>query len=163
MKVKVRDSINTTKQINLRDLTPVQKVTVAIQCAIDESKMMQNKRRRKEQASYQARLREEDTLKNVILTKAYQALILNTYNKKKKSTTDEVFIKVDGKYKYLLFDEIDQEGALVHTSILKHSDFAQYNVSIVPECQDIRRAFPEMPYLLKLTRKELGAKKEEVT
>ena len=43
MKVKVRDSINTTKQINLRDLTPVQKVTVAIQCAIDESKMMQNK------------------------------------------------------------------------------------------------------------------------
>lgn len=155
MRVEIRKIIDTTKPINLKELSPIQKVVVAVKTAFNESKFISSSRIKREQSEHRARLQAEDQLKDVLLAKVYQALVANTLTKEQDVSVQKVYIKVDSKYKNYLFDEFDREGRLLNKSILKHLDFAQYNCAIVQENADLRRAFPEMPYLLEFSKKVL--------
>ena len=154
MRIKVREIIDINQPINLRTLAPATKVLTAIRCAVANSNLSLMNRKKREQEAHQRRLEKEDRVKDVLLTKVYQALIKNS-ELKDDELSQEVFITVNANYKDVLFDEFDEAGNLLHKSILKQSDFSQYNVSFVEEEPDIRRAFPEMPYMLVFTRKEV--------
>lgn len=154
MRVKIREIIDINQPINLRTLSPTDKIITAIRCAISNSNFSLVGRKKREQEAHRRRLEREDYLKDVLLTKVYQTLVKNS-EIKDGLISKEVYIKVNAEYKDILFDEFDSAGNLLHKSILRQSDFAQYNVRFVEEEPDIRVAFPDMPYMLVFSRKEV--------
>lgn len=154
MRVEVRKIIDINQPINLRTLSPLDKVLTAIRCAFSNSNIALMNRKKREQEAHQKRLEREDYLKDILLTKVYQTLVKNSVVKEGE-LSEQVFITVNAEYRDILFDEFDEKGNMLHKSVLKQSDFAQYNVKFVEEEPDIRRAFPEMPYMLIFSRKEV--------
>lgn len=154
MRVEIREIIDINQPINLRTLSPLDKILTAIRCSFSNSNISMMSRKKREQEAHQKRLEREDYLKDVLLTKAYQTLVKKS-EIKEGELSEKVFITVNAEYKDILFDEFDSAGNLLHKSILKQSDFAQYDVKFVEEEPDIRRAFPEMPYMLVFSRKEV--------
>lgn len=154
MRVKIKEIIDISKPINLRTMSPRDKIITALRCAVVNSNIFLNGKRKREQEAHRKRLEREDYLKDVLLTKVYQSLIKNN-EIKEGDLNEKVYITVNSSYKDVLFDEFDESGNLLHKSVLKQSDFAQYNIKFVEEETDLRIAFPEMPFMLEFSRKEV--------
>lgn len=155
MRVVLRNVIDVTQPINLRKLSPLSKVIVAIKKEWQSSSFVQTSQRNREDASHRERVKKEETIKQMILTQLYQELSKSRSLSSRNLETSSVVIAVKPEYKDILFDELDKAGNTIHVGILNHSDFSQYDMIRIQENSDMRKAFPDMPILFKCSRKQI--------
>lgn len=152
MRVRVRSTIDLDKPINLKRLGPVDKIYAGIISQWRSHKFYKSSKRKKEEAAYVEQTKRDETVKSYILAYLYGELSQNNTLKTLGRTTQSIVIEVNQKYedslKRLLpnlYDPTKEPG----------KDFVAFDVERVEENSDIRRAFPDMPILLRATKKVL--------
>lgn len=152
MRVLVRTELDHNKPINLKKLTPYEKVKAGIISQIRQNNFYLKLKRQKEEEEYLRSLKEDETLKNLILAELYAELNQNRTLSKKDLICNEVIVTVDAKFlpslKRLLPNLFFDEGE-------PHKDFLPFNIERVKENADIRRAFSDMPVLLRASAKRI--------
>jgi hypothetical protein len=86
-------------------------------------------------------MQRDEKLKDLLLAQIYKELIRNTSMSGKDEVCKSVVISVDASYKYSL------------KRVLKHKDFLPYSIELVPENTDVRKAFKDMPFLIRVSKK----------
>lgn len=141
MRVKVRDELDLNSKINLRRLSPVMKIYAGVVTKWRSTDFYKKNLNRHREAAAVARMQQDEQLKQLILAQIYKELNANEELQKVGKMCSGVTIQIGANYKKSL------------DRVLQHKDFLPYNIVHVPENEDIRKAFPNMPYLIKVTKK----------
>lgn len=152
MRVLVRRSLDLNKPVNLKQLTPLEKVKAGIISQIMQNSFYINYQRSKKEEEYMKALKEDEKVKSLILAELYGELDQNRTLKQNNLVCEEIIITVDAKYEpslRRLFPNLFGEDRE------PHKDFMSFNIDRVPENADIRLAFRDMPILLKASAKKL--------
>ena len=152
MRAVIGREVDINQPLNLRRLSPWQKVIVAIRKELSESSFFLNSKRERMQEAHKARIVREDKVKEMILTEIYQELVKGASGKG-SDRVQKIVIAVNPEFKDVTFDSCNSEGEVVRQNIFSHSDFSQYEIVAVKENADIRRAFSKIPYLFEVSRK----------
>lgn len=143
MKAKLRQELDMSKPVNLHKLSPMLKIYAGFVAKWHESKAYQSNLNKNLEATYMAKIKKEEKLKEVILAMAYKELMNNTSLESKDAVCEELLISVDQSY----------EDAL--KTVITTKDFLPYDVTFVQENSDVRRAFEDMPILIVIRKKQL--------
>ena len=141
MRVKIRNRLNVDKPVNLKRLDPYMKVYAGIMAKYHSSEFYRKKLNKKLEESAIRQMQNDDTLKNAILAKIYRELELNKTLQNDEKLCSGVTISVDPA----------QKNAL--DRILRHRDFLPYEIERIPENADIRLAFYDMPYMIRVRKR----------
>ena len=114
-----------------------------------------SKRNKREKERKLKRINREETVKMVLLTRMYQELTLDKTLKSKGKHTKSITISINAKYKDVIYDTYDAIGNILEKSIFTHTEFSPYQIVRVKECDDIRKAYPDMPYLFKCSLRKI--------
>ena len=153
MRAVIRKEVDVDQPLNLRRLSPLQKITVSLRKEWKSTSFYRNADLARERVAHQKKIAREDDAKRAILGKVYTELIRKADARKDVGTIDEVIVAVDASFSDILFDRYNSDGELLYKGILNHSDFAQYDIDVIQENHDIRLAFPHMQYLLRFRKK----------
>ena len=153
MRAVIRKEVDVDQPLNLRRLSPLQKITVSLRKEWKSTSFYRNADLARERVAHQKKIAREEDAKRAILGKVYTELIRKADARKDVGTIDEVIVAVDASFSDILFDRYNSDGELLYKGILKHSDFAQYDIEVIQENHDIRLAFPHMQYLLRFRKK----------
>ena len=145
MRAVIRKEVDVDQPLNLRRLSPLQKITVSLRKEWKSTSFYRNADLARERVAHQKKIAREEDAKRAILGKADA--------RKDVGTIDEVIVAVDASFSDILFDRYNSDGELLYKGILNHSDFAQYDIEVIQENHDIRLAFPHMQYLLRFRKK----------
>ena len=153
MRAVIRKEVDVVQPLNLRRLSPLQKITVSLRKEWKSTSFYRNADLARERVAHQKKIAREEDAKRAILGKVYTELIRKADARKDVGTIDEVIVAVDASFSDILFDRYNSDGELLYKGILNHSDFAQYDIEVIQENHDIRLAFPHMQYLLRFRKK----------
>lgn len=153
MRAVIRKEVDVDQPLNLRRLSPLQKITVSLRKEWKSTSFYRNADLARERVAHQKKIAREEDAKRAILGKVYTELIRKADARKDVGTIDEVIVAVDASFSDILFDRYSSDGELLYKGILNHSDFAQYDIKVIQENHDIRLAFPHMQYLLRFRKK----------
>ena len=153
MRAVIRKEVDVDQPLNLRRLSPLQKITVSLRKEWKSTSFYRNADLARERVAHQKKIAREEDAKRAILGKVYTELIRKADARKDVGTIDEVIVAVDASFGDILFDRYNSDGELLYKGILNHSDFAQYDIEVIQENHDIRLAFPHMQYLLRFRKK----------
>lgn len=153
MRAVIRKEVDVDQPLNLRRLSPLQKITVSLRKEWKSTSFYRNADLARERVAHQKKIAREEDAKRAILGKVYTELIRKADARKDVGTIDEVIVAVDASFSDILFDRYNSDGELLYKGILNHSDFAQYDIDVIQENHDIRLAFPHMQYLLRFRKK----------
>ena len=153
MRAVIRKDVDVDQPLNLRRLSPLQKITVSLRKEWKSTSFYRNADLARERVAHQKKIAREEDAKRAILGKVYTELIRKADARKDVGTIDEVIVAVDASFSDILFDRYNSDGELLYKGILNHSDFAQYDIEVIQENHDIRLAFPHMQYLLRFRKK----------
>ena len=152
MRVLVRSELDLNKPVNLKKLSPFEKVRAGIISQIMQNSFYINYKRRKDEEAYVQILKEDEMVKSVLLAELYAELSQNRTLSDKGLKCSSVILTVDASsepsLKRLFPNLFGLEGT-------PHKDFISFNIERVQENADIRRAFKDMPILLKATEKKI--------
>ena len=152
MRVKVRSILDVDKPINLRRLSPKDKIVAGIMTQIKSTNIYKRNRQRKLEAVYLEQLKQDEDLKNYLLALIYRELIQNNTLSTKDKVCESIIIEVSQRYQdslERLFPNLfGKQGE-------PNKDFLSYDITKIEENTDIRRAFKEMPIRLKCSKKHL--------
>lgn len=129
---------------DLRQLSPVTKIWTAFRISFQNTEIFKNRRQRAIEVEYKKRCEVEDNFKSVLLKRIYAELIKNTYMGSKGLHTKDITLAVDRKMEEVL------------KNIIKHKDFAAYDIKILQPNEDIVKCFPETPILINVRKKLIG-------
>ncbi len=141
MRVKIREELDLTSQINLRRLSPIMKIYAGIVTKWHESEFYRRGLNRHKEAAAIARMQQDEKLKQLILAQIHKELNVNEELRKVGKVCTSITIQIGADYKKSL------------DRVLKHKDFLPYKIEPVPENEDVRKAFTNMPYLIRITKK----------
>ena len=130
------------RPVNLRLLSPAMKVWAGIALSWQQSNWFQRRERAREERERAAQMQRDNNLKDSILVQLYKELVNNT-TLGGKDTCSAVVLSVDGKYRDAL------------KRVLGHKDFLSYNTEWIEEDSNLRAAFPNMPVLVKFSKKTI--------
>ncbi len=153
MRAVIRKEVDVDQPLNLRRLSPLQKITVSLRKEWKSTSFYRNADLARERVAHQKKIAREEDAKRAILGKVYTELVRKADARKDVGTIDEVIVAVDASFSDILFDRYNSDGELLYKGILNHSDFAQYDIEVIQENHDIRLAFPHMQYLLRFRKK----------
>lgn len=152
MRVKIRSSLDLDKPVNLKQLSPKEKVLAGFLTQWRQTKFYKNSKRKADEMKYVEQTKKDETLKNYILAHLYNELSNNNTLKKNNKECSKVFLYVEQKYedslKRILPNLYDERG-------IPNKDFLSFNITRVEENHDLRKAFPNMKILLQAERKTL--------
>lgn len=143
MRVLVRKELDVDKPVNLRRLKPVLKVYAGFITKWHSTKLYKTNAARHAEQEHLEQNQLDDRLKEVLLAMLYKSLTLNSVLKDKGKECHEVIVSVQNRYAKSL------------KRVLGHSDFLPYEIEYIQEQEDLRRAFRDMPILLRVKKKEL--------
>lgn len=123
--------------------------------SIANSRFFVSNKNKREKERKLERINKEETVKMMILTRLHQELTLDKTLKAKEKHTKSITISVNAKYKDIIFDTYDAKGNIVERSIFTHTEFSPYQIEQVKECNDIREAYPGMPFMFKCSLKKI--------
>lgn len=152
MRVLVRQELDLTKQVNLKRLSPFAKVKAGIMAQVMQNSFYINFKRQRDEESYMKILKEDEMLKSLLLAELYAELDQNRTLQEKGLNCSEIIITVDAKYEPSLRRLFPN---LFGVEKEPHKDFMSFIIERVPENPDIRRAFKDMPILLRATAKRI--------
>ena len=155
MRVVVRKTVDIDSSVNLRRLSPKDKLIVAIKNEWTTTSWYRSSKEKSQQELRKRVIEREDRVKDLVLTKIHQELDESKFLKKSGMTAKEIIILVDAEFEDVLFDKYDEDGELRRRSIFLHNEFAPYNVTAVEEDSDIRKCFSDMPYMFRVSKKTI--------
>lgn len=141
MKIKIRDELNVDVPVNLRRLKPAMKLYAGLMVKIHESNWYQTNRHKREEQDHARQVKEDERLKDALLAVLYRELVTNKALGEKADVCNELIISVNARYKKSL------------DRILKQKDFIIYDIEYVQENSDLRKAFPDMKILLRVSKR----------
>lgn len=145
MRALVKRELDFNKPINIRRLSPAMKIYAGIVDRYHQTDWYKKGLSRTKDLEYQKIIAKDERLKELLLATFYRELNTNdTLGTMDSGRCVEICVQVEYKFNSSL------------ERILEHKDFLPYNVKRVEEHEDIRRAFPEMPILLKVSRKRIS-------
>lgn len=150
IRVKVRSIVDTEKQINLKELKPADKIIAGFISQWHQTKFYRNMKKRESEQEFARITKMDEQTKETILAFIYAELNRNSSLAKYDEHCTEIIIKVDAKYKESL------------ERIITHKDFISYNLQLMEENSDMRKAFSNMPILLKISKKVVGGNNNNV-
>lgn len=143
MRSLIRDELCVDQPINLKKLSPFMKIYAGIIVRVHESKYYKNKLNARIEERYLEQTRKDEMVKDCILAMIYRELNNNKSLEDKGDVCASVILSVSSRYS----DSLQR--------IITHKDFLSYDVEIVDENQDMRQAFPSMPVLLQVKKREV--------
>lgn len=143
MRVKLRNELDFRQPVNLHRLSPLMKVYAGIISKWHESDMYKQKCNRSIEAANIARMQKDESLKSILLARIFRAFSEDAEVAKRGKECKAVVLCVDASHKKSL------------DRVLKDRDFLSYDIEFVKENPDIRKAFANMPYLLRVSKKLL--------
>ena len=152
MRVVIRKEVDVNQPIMLRRLSPLGKIIVAIKKEWQNTTFYKSNEIARKRKITQKRILREEEVKGAILKKIYQELESDT-RVETTGKTKSVVLALDASVEDVLFDRVNSQGEIYQTGILSHTDFAPYNISIIRENPDFRRAFVNMPYMIAVSKK----------
>lgn len=141
MRVKIRNELDVTAPVNLRKLKPLTKIQAGFITMWHNTEWYRTGLNKKIEEENLRRMQQDEMLKDLILSQIYRELIKDTTMKEHGKVCQSVILSIDAKYRFSL------------KRILTHKDFLPYNIEMVPENADLRKAFKDMPYLIKVSKK----------
>lgn len=141
MKVKLRNELDFSQPVNLHRLSPTMKIYAGIVSKWHESDMYKQKCSKSLEAANIARMQKDENLKNILLAQIFKAFSGDTGTAGAAGDCKSVVLRIDAAYKKSL------------DRVLKNRDFLSYDIEFVEENPDIRKAFVNMPYLLRVSKK----------
>lgn len=144
IRVKVRSIVDTDKPVNLKELKPVDKVVAGFISQWHQTSFYKKIKRKESEEEYAKLSKMDESLKETILTYVYAELNRNTSLSRYDTKCVELVLAINAKYK-------DSLGRIMH-----HKDFLPFNLELIEENGDMRRAFNNMAILLKITKKVVG-------
>lgn len=141
MRVKIRDVLDLNKPINVKRLSPVMKVYAGIMVRWRESSAYKRKLDKSLEAEAIMRMQKDEQLKQILLAQIHRELNTNTNLKQEGKVCKSIVISVAASHNKSL------------TRVLNHKDFLPYEIKRIPENEDIRKAFKDMPYLIEVSKK----------
>lgn len=152
MRVKIRRELDTDKPINLKKLSPIDKIKAGIITQWKTTDFYRRNRQRKEEAFYVEKMRKDENVKSYLLALIYKELSRNSTLADKNKVCESIIIEVnqqnEDSLKRLFPNLFDGTGE-------PHKDFLPFEITRVAENADIRRAFSNMPILLRCSKKQL--------
>lgn len=142
MKVLIRKELCVDTPVNLRSLSPLMKVYAGIALSWHQSNWYQKREHQRQEKEHAEQVQRDNKLKDGILLSLYRELINNT-TLDGKDVCNTMIISVDNKYRDSL------------SRILSHKDFLAYDIEEVEEDSNLRLAFPNMPTLLRFSKKTI--------
>lgn len=149
MRVKVRRILDVDKSVNLRKLAPNEKIKAGFLVQWHQTKTYQRFKQRADEELYRKQVKADEALKSLLLANLYGELSKNSTMSEKGKECDEIVLTVNYKFidsLHRLFPNLFGEDGEVN------KDFLAFNIELVDECEDIRRAFPDMPVLLRCSK-----------
>lgn len=143
MRIKIRKELDLDNPINLRELTPFQKIYVGIMTKWRNSDYYRTKVNKQLEEEYAKEVQRDEQLKELILVQIYKELMNNNTLGERGDICKTITLAINYKSKSSL------------ERIISAKDFLQYNMEIVPENPDVRRAYYDMPVLLRISKKQL--------
>lgn len=141
MKTFIRNELDLTKPVNLRRLTPLMKIYAGVVTMWHNTEFYTLRLNKQLEEENLKNIRRDERLKGVILTQIYKELGKNQTLQEKGKVCQTIIISVDAKYQKAL------------QRVLSHKDFLPYTIEIVKENEDIRKAFSDMPVLIKVSKR----------
>ncbi|MFG6347436.1 MAG: hypothetical protein K1W15_01810 [Lachnospiraceae bacterium] len=143
MKVKLRNELDFNQPVNLHRLSPAMKIYAGMISKWHESSMYKQKCNRSTEAANVARMQKDESLKGILLANIFRAFGEDAEVAKRGKICKSVVLQIDAAQKRAL------------DRVLKNRDFLSYDIEFVKENPDIRKAFANMPYLLRVSKKVL--------
>lgn len=140
MKILIRKELCVDNPVNLRLLTPLMKIYAGIALSWHQSNWYQRKEHARQEKEHAEQMQRDNNLKDGISVHLYKELVNNT-TLDGRDTCVSTIVSVDYKYKDSLL------------RILGHKDFISYDIELVPEDANYRAAFPNMPVLVRFSKK----------
>lgn len=141
MRVKIRDVLDLEQPINVKRLSPIMKIYAGIMVRWRESASYKRKLNKSLEAEAIARMKKDEQLKQMLLAQIHRELNNNTILREEGKVCKSIIISVAASHNSSL------------TRVLKHKDFLPYEIRRVPETEDFRKAFKDMPYLIEVSKK----------
>lgn len=141
MKIKIRDELNVDAPVNLRRLTPRMKLYAGFMVKVHESRWYQTGKHKKEEREYAKQLQQDEQLKDALLATLYRELVSNKTLEERDDVCTSITVGIDSKHKKSL------------ERILSQKDFIMYDIQRIEEQPDIRKAFPDMQILIRVSKK----------
>ena len=135
IRVKVRSIVDTDKQVNLNELKPVDKVIAGF---------VSQWHQRESEQEFARITKMDEQLSETILAFTHAELNKNASLAKHDTKCVEIVLAIDAKYKESL------------GRVMQRKDFISYNLELIEENSDMRKAFNNMPIPLKITKKVVG-------
>ncbi len=143
MRYLIRRELDLDQPINLRRLSPAMKIYAGLASKWRETSFYKTKLNKRLEADYAARVKRDEKLKEALMVVIYKELDNNSLLSSRGEESQELIICVKSNFIHSL------------DRILTHKDFLPYVITKVEEDPDIRKAFPEMPILIKVSKKKL--------
>lgn len=147
MRVEVRRIVN-LDQANLRDLSPMEKIELAIRDRWHKSKRYTVQKEKEDNEQNLKKIEKEDRLTEKIIIWLMRELINNRTGKSYDKEVIEITLVIDSEFGDCLAD------------VLKRGEFISYDIKIVEEDNDLRLAFPHMPILINCRKRVVSSDKE---
>ena len=144
IRVKVRSIVDTDKQVNLNELKPIDKVIAGFVSQWHQTKFYKKMIKRESEQEFAKITKMDEQLSETILAFTHAELNKNTSLAQHDTKCTEIVLAIDAKYKESL------------GRIMKRKDFISYNLELIEENSDMRKAFNSMPIPLKITKKVVG-------
>lgn len=143
IRVKMRTEIDVNSPINLKKLSPINKIKVGFITQWRQTNFYKNKISREEERKLAEQNARDNLVKEGILSQLYSELIQNKELGKRDEKCREIVLQIPYEYS----ENVKR--------VIQHKDFIPYDISIVPEVADMRRAFSNMPLLIRAKTRSL--------
>lgn len=143
MRYLIRRELDLNEPVNLRRLSPMMKVYAGIASKWHDTKFYRTRLNKRLEADYAAKVKRDEKLKEAMMVIIYKELDSNSLLSSKGEESQELVLCIKSNFIHSL------------DRILTHKDFLPYVVTKVEEDPDVRKAFPEMPVLVKVSKKKL--------
>jgi len=141
MRVQIRNALDLSAPVNLRRLSPAMKVYAGIVAMYRNTEFYKRGLHKKLEASVVKGMQEDEMLKEALLAMIFKELDSNSSLEKEGKVCRSMVISVDASKKKSL------------DRVIGHNDFLPYQIQYVQENRDIRLAFKNMPFLIRVSKK----------
>lgn len=145
MQYFVRKELDVNESINLRKLSPSMKIYAGFMSSWHNTRYYKKKYAKRKELEEQLRIQRDEKLKDHLLAIIYRELDDQTINRKMRTNDEclEIVVQVKSKSIHSL------------NRVLKGKEFLPYEIERVPEEEDFRIAFPDMPVLIRVRKRAL--------
>lgn len=145
MRVKIGEIVDLTKDVNLKELAPLQRMKVALSASFKRSSIVQRYLERGRRKAYLAKKYDEDLVSRCLSYVAYKNLVegKNEYTLQTGEPLKSIEVAIVRKYEYIIPD------------LIASKDFKSYNIVRIEENPDMLKAKPDMPIKLSISKKVL--------